>query len=148
LFDDPKKSSLAPVWSPRGDLIAFGLGVFFQTLASALRPPTEAFGPEATSQLASIRPDGTGLRVLASAGDHAGFPSWSPDQKRLVYVVSGKSEKGLRIIDLETEPSRSSPPDANTTIFRRGRRWAIESHSQATAAGIMRSIRLGRTGPI
>jgi len=103
LFDDPKKSSLAPVWSPRGDLIAFGLGVFFQTLASALRPPTEAFGPEATSQLAIIRPDGTGLRVLASAGDHAGFPSWSPDQKRLVYVVSGKSEKGLRIIDLETE---------------------------------------------
>jgi TolB protein len=93
LFDDPMKSALAPVWSPRGDLIAFGLGAFFQTLVA---------GPEPTSQLAIIRPDGNGLRLLASAGDHAGFPSWSPDQKRLVYVVSGKSEKGLRIVDLET----------------------------------------------
>jgi hypothetical protein len=27
------------------------------------------------SRLALIRPDGTGLRVLAAAGDHAGFPS-------------------------------------------------------------------------
>jgi Tol biopolymer transport system component len=29
LFEDPQKSALAPVWSPRGDLIAFGLGEFF-----------------------------------------------------------------------------------------------------------------------
>ena len=94
LFDDPHRSALAPVWSPRGDLIAFGLGEFFQMIPSR---------QSLTSQLATIRADGSGLRVLAAAGEHAGFPSWSPDGKRLVYRTSVNMDKGLRIIDLATE---------------------------------------------
>ena len=94
LFDDPQRSSLAPVWSPVGDQIAFGLGVFFQMFPSRV---------DLTSQLALIRPDGTDLRVLAAAGDHAGFPSWSPDGKELVYRSSLKTDRGLRIIDLATQ---------------------------------------------
>jgi TolB protein len=94
LFDDPQKSALAPVWSARGGLIAFGLGEFFQML-----PGRQGV----TSRLAVIRPDGSGLRVLAGAGDHAGFPSWSPDGKQMVYRTSPETGKGLRIIDLTTE---------------------------------------------
>ncbi len=97
LFDDPRRSALAPAWSPRGDQIAFGLGGFFQMLVGNR---DRAVAP-ATSQLAVIQSDGTGLRVLASAGDHAGFPSWSPDAKRLVYRT-GTAGKGLRIIDVAT----------------------------------------------
>ena len=98
LFDDPQRSALAPVWSPRGDRIAFGLGGFFQMLVGNRDRPVAP----ATSQLAIIGSDGSGLRVLTAAGDHAGFPSWSPDGKQLVYR-SGTSGKGLRIIDLGTE---------------------------------------------
>jgi Tol biopolymer transport system component len=58
---------------------------------------------DVTSRLSIIRSDGSGLRVLAGAGDHAGFPSWSPDGKRLVYRTSADKGKGLRIIDLATE---------------------------------------------
>jgi Tol biopolymer transport system component len=94
LFDDPQRSALAPVWSPRGDEIAFGLGEFFQMI-----PGRQGV----TSRLAIIRSDGSGLRVLAGAGDHAGFPCWSPDGQRLVYRTSAETGKGLRIIDLATE---------------------------------------------
>jgi Tol biopolymer transport system component len=94
LFDDPQRSALAPVWSPQGHEVAFALGEFFQMIPGRER---------LISRLAVIRPDGAGLRVLATAGDHAGFPSWSPDGKRLVYRTSAKGDKGLRIIDLASE---------------------------------------------
>jgi len=56
-----------------------------------------------TSQLAIIGSDGGGLRVLSAAGDRAGFPSWAPDGKRLVYRSADKAGRGLRTIDLTTE---------------------------------------------
>jgi TolB protein len=56
-----------------------------------------------TSQLALVHSDGTGLRTLAGAGVHAGFPSWSPDGKRLVYRDADNGHRGLRIIDLVGE---------------------------------------------
>jgi Tol biopolymer transport system component len=55
-----------------------------------------------TSQLALINTDGSALRVLTAAGDHAGFPSWAPDGKQLVYRVSEHGRRGLRIIELAT----------------------------------------------
>ena len=98
LFDDPQRSALAPAWSPRGNQIAFGLGGFFQMLVGNRDRGVAA----ATSQLAIVQSDGSGLRVLANAGDHAGFPSWSPDAERIVYR-SGTRGKGLRIIDVGSE---------------------------------------------
>jgi TolB protein len=112
LFDDPERSALAPAWSPRGDRIAFGLGGFFQMLVGASKQAV----PAATSQIAIIRPDGTGLHVLGSTGEHAGFPSWSPDGKRLVYRAADSLGKGLRIVDIETErvtPLTNGPHNDN-----------------------------------
>src|SRR5262249_16108787 len=93
LFDDPMRSAVAPVWSPRGDRIAFALGQFFPMV-----PGRE----QVTSQHALIASDGSGLRILTAAGDHAGFPSWSPDARRLVYRSGGAQGRGLRILDLGT----------------------------------------------
>jgi TolB protein len=47
--------------------------------------------------------DGSNVRALTS-GPGAGFPSFSPDGKRLVFRVWGKGadERGLRLLTLET----------------------------------------------
>jgi TolB protein len=91
LFGDPVKSALGPVWSPDGQRIAFGFGRFFQSLQ----------GP-AIGDIAIINKDGSGLRVLTDGKGNNGFPSWSPDNKRIVYRASTDSLKGLFIIETET----------------------------------------------
>jgi len=46
-----------------------------------------------------VNADGTGYRKVTEGPGNAGFPSWSPDGKRIVYRVAG-SEQGLRILNL------------------------------------------------
>jgi len=90
LLDDPTRNALAPVWSPSGDRIAFGFGELVQTIA----------GRETqTVQLALMKPDGSDLQTLPMAGDHAGYPSWSPDGEKLVYVRFDAPNRGLWILN-------------------------------------------------
>jgi len=91
LFHDAEKSALCPVWSPQGDKIAFALGRFFQAVQ----------GP-AVADIAVMRSDGTGLKILTKGSGNYGFPSWSPDGKHLVYRSSGADKNGLFIINIET----------------------------------------------
>jgi Tol biopolymer transport system component len=93
LFDDPERSAVAPAWSPRGDRIAFAVGQFFPMV-----PGRE----QVTSQVALIGADGRNFEILKTAGDRVGFPSWSPDGKRLVYRFASEQKRGLRIIELGT----------------------------------------------
>jgi TolB protein len=78
-----------PSWSPDGTQIAFGIGGFFGR-------------PVRQGQLAVIRPDGSGLRLLTDGKASSGFPSWSPDGRQVVYRVMGEGEEGLRILTLES----------------------------------------------
>ncbi len=73
LFHQSGMTSYDSVWSPAGDMIAFCVGKYFRT------PGLPA------SQIALIKPDGSGFRTVAEEGVNNGFPSWSPDGKRLVY---------------------------------------------------------------
>ncbi len=91
LFGDPVKSALGPVWSPDGQRIVFGFGKYFQSLQ----------GP-AIGDIAIINKDGSGLRVLTNGKGNYGFPSWSSDNKKIVYRASTDSMKGLLIIEIET----------------------------------------------
>ena len=91
LYQEDKRSALAPVWSPGGTRVAFGLGGFFQATT----------GPS-TADVAVVGMDGTGLRVLTDGTGNYGFPSWSPDESRLVYRAAGKDANGLWIVDVET----------------------------------------------
>ncbi len=91
LFGDSVKSSLAPVYSPRGDKIAFGFGRFFQTVQG-----------KATADIAVINSDGSGLKILTDGKGNYGFPSWSPDGKKIVFRASVDSIKGLLIVNVET----------------------------------------------
>jgi Tol biopolymer transport system component len=92
LFHDPAASASGPAWSPKGDAIAFGLGLN--------QPGRPRFGP---AQVAVVRPDGTGFRrVTPSDEGNYHFPDWSPDGRRLVMRVGTSKTRGLAVLDLES----------------------------------------------
>lgn len=97
LFGDSIKSALAPVWSPQGDRIAFGFGSYFQSLQ----------GP-GIGDIAIVHADGSHLEVLTDGKGNYGFPSWSPDGKKLVYRGATDSVLGLFIVDVETKKNHMS----------------------------------------
>jgi Tol biopolymer transport system component len=92
LFERDTESAMGPVWGPRGDVIAFGLGVSM--------PRQGQFG---RSQIAIVSPDGSGFRrVTPNDEGNYHFPDWSPDGKRLVLRVATPSTKGLAILDVDS----------------------------------------------
>jgi TolB protein len=105
LFEDPMRNALAPRWSPHSDRIAFAIGEFLQGL-----PGRESL----TSHLALISASGGPIEELPAAGEHAAFPSWSPDESSLVYVDFDPMHRGLEIFDLKTQRVRqlTTGPDA------------------------------------
>lgn len=91
IYKDAEKNPIAPAWSPKGDRIAVGLGRFFQKLD----------GP-AVADIAVMDADGRNLKVLTGGKGNYGFPSWSPDGRRLVCRVADGKTSGLRLIDADT----------------------------------------------
>ncbi|MBI1684297.1 PD40 domain-containing protein [Caulobacter hibisci] len=83
-----------PGWSPDGQWLTFGMGVWFQ----------ERTKGKAT--LMRVRRDGTDYEPLTDGTVHSGFPSYSADGKEIVFRVWGESEKGLRVINLDTRQIR------------------------------------------
>jgi dipeptidyl aminopeptidase/acylaminoacyl peptidase len=97
----------SPVASPKGDIVAFikDNQVYFVTHGA--QQPAKAFEARGVSDL-TWSPDGTILAFVSSRGDHGfvglyrpaaktltylnpsvdhdGFPSWSPDSKRVAYL--------------------------------------------------------------
>jgi hypothetical protein len=60
LFDDPERSALALVWSPRGDRIAFAVGQFFPMVPGKehIRSQLALIGPMRASSIGRWRPRG------------------------------------------------------------------------------------------
>jgi Tol biopolymer transport system component len=105
VFEHLSENALAPVWSPTGDRIAFGLGAFFAAGRAGMH-----------SHLAIVAADGSGLRMLTSGDRNIGFPSFAPDGKRLVARVVQPRSKHLVILDIETSsmtPLTSGPSTDN-----------------------------------
>lgn len=91
IFHKEGTSAFDAVWSPAGDLIAFCVGRYFR--AAGLP----------SAQIALMKPDGSEYREIAEEGFNNGFPSWSPDGKRLVYK-RGKQLVILTIADAKITP--------------------------------------------
>jgi Tol biopolymer transport system component len=91
LFHRDATSAFDAVWAPAADWIAFCVGKYFR--APGLP----------SSQIALIKPDGTGYHEVAEDGINNGFPSWSPDGKRIVYK-RGKQLVILTVADGKIVP--------------------------------------------
>jgi Tol biopolymer transport system component len=103
IYQDRTRNVLGPQWSPRGDRIIFGIGVFdaffngFHGLF--LKPEDRA---EGGAQIAIINPDGSGFLEVTTGPNNNSFPSMAPDGRRFVYRTFGPQGDGLRIMDLDT----------------------------------------------
>jgi Tol biopolymer transport system component len=104
IFKDERRNVLAPQWSPKGDRIVFGVGVFnlfFNGFNGLLLKPGDR--TEGGAQIAVINPDGTGYREVTSGPNNSAFPSFAPDGRRFVYRSFGPDGEGLRIMDIDTK---------------------------------------------
>ena len=105
IFKDEARNVLAPQWSPRGDAIIFGIGVFdafFNGFNTRFAQRSDR--AEGGAQIAMIRPDGSDFHELTSGADNSAFPSMAPDGKRIVYrSFSPNGEGGLKVMNIETK---------------------------------------------
>jgi Tol biopolymer transport system component len=92
IFGNPERNALAPAFSPTGDRIAFGVGQFFQAAQGTATADIAVIGAEGGAEPA----------LLTRGGGNFGFPSWSPDGKKIVYRAAGAERNGLYIVDAAT----------------------------------------------
>jgi TolB protein len=103
IYQDKTRNVLAPQWSPAGDTIVFGVGVFnafFNGFNGLFLKPGDRV--ESGAQIAMIHADGSNFRELTSGANNNSFPSMAPDGRRVVYRSFGPEGDGLKIKDLET----------------------------------------------
>ena len=103
-YRDPARNVLGPQWSPDGQQIIFGVGIFdafFNGFHGQFLKPGDRV--EGGAQVAIVNADGSGFRELTSGSNNNGFPSMSPDGRRFVYRTFGADGDGLRIMDIATK---------------------------------------------
>ena len=118
IFQDGSGAAMVPTWSPDGQWVAFGFGGFFG--ARETEP----------AKVMMVRADGSGqARDLTKGLPNSGFPTWSPDGKRIVYRVWGNGGLGLReltladgevkILTTEWDNFPAFSPDGSVVTFTR-----------------------------
>jgi Tol biopolymer transport system component len=103
IYADKTRNVLGPQWSPSGDTIIFGIGIFdafFNGFHGRFVKAEDRV--EGGAQIAIVNADGSGFREVTSGPNNNGFPSMAPDGARFVYRTFGPDGEGLRIMNLTT----------------------------------------------
>ncbi len=94
IFDATNGEAFSPCWSPDGQWVVFGYGGYFQNRKTR------------AAKIMMVKRDGSGLQDLTDGMPNAGFPSFSPDGKHIVYRIWSKdnlADNGLRIMKIENK---------------------------------------------
>jgi Tol biopolymer transport system component len=86
LYTGKERGLFSTSWAHHGDRIAFAVGGVFQ-------------GARAGVDLMAVRPDGGGLHGLTRDAGNNGFPTYSPDGKRLVFRSGREGSKNLYVMN-------------------------------------------------
>ena len=105
IFNATQGEAFSPVWSPDGQKVVFGYGGFFQSRATR------------SAKLVMVNKDGTGITDLTTGIPNAGFPSFSPDGKHIVYRIWSKDSVGLRIMNIEDKSVKVLTNDYDNVPF-------------------------------
>jgi len=103
IYQDKTRNILGPSWSPSGDTIIFGVGVFnafYNGFHGLFLKPEDRV--EGGAQIAVVNPDGRNYRELTKGPNNNSFPTMAPDGKRIVYRTFGPDGSGLRVMNSET----------------------------------------------
>ena len=104
IYRDPTRNILGPQWSPQGDRLIFGIGVFnafFNGFHGLFLKPEDRI--EGGAQVAMVNADGSGFRELTSGPNNNAFPSMDREGRRFVYRTFGPEGDGLRIMNIDTK---------------------------------------------
>jgi Tol biopolymer transport system component len=88
LYNGQTRALFSVSWAHRGERIAFCHGPVFQ-------------GPGGQVEIATIRPDGTGLTDVTHDPGNDGFPAFSPDGDAIVFRSGRGGSKNLYIMDAD-----------------------------------------------
>lgn len=86
IFQAKRRTLFGMSWSRKPERVTFSHGVVFG-------------GADSTVNIKAVSPDGTGLVTLTSDAGNDGFPSYSPDGRRVVFRSGRDGSKNLYIMD-------------------------------------------------
>lgn len=106
VFDPGNRAVRDPAWSPAGQQIIFAVS-------------------GSDGGIRTVRPDGSGLATIGSAGGSAAHPTWAPDGQKIAYVnLTLGPGSGMWVMSADGADAHALEPDCSCAIGMTAPAWA------------------------